>query len=183
MINLPFSETKENNAHHQQDDKKKQRSIAVNAANILTSSNRHVNTNSSANIHRRSSHRKDEREWRNHGNGVFSHHSQSPSTHIFDSPNGKRRERPAVSLIEPSTSSSFHSNSLQRRHTATIPTSCITSSPIKFINSANKPLNLVSVSPRNKRIISTLTRSILLCSALVLSLSGIYIDINDLYIT
>lgn len=173
MINLPFSETKENNAHHQRDDKKQQRSRAVNAANILTSSNRHVNSN--ANIHRRSSHRKDEQEWRNHGNGVFSHHSQ-PSSHIFDSSNAKRRDRPAVSLIEPSTSSSFHSKSLQRRHTA-IPASCITSSPIKSI-SANKPSNHVSVSPKNKRISTLHKRYILLCSALVLALTVISIDIS-----
>ena len=84
-------------------------------------------------------------------------------------------KRAAASMVENASNNVNWNGSLQRRHTA-IPTSCITSSPIKNISTTTAVT--VSNSPKNKRISSLRKRYLLLTSALLLALGGIFVDVH-----
>ena len=97
-----------------------------------------------------------------------------------DSEYGRMKRAAATSMIE--NSNHWNNASLQRRHTATIPTSCITSSPIKNISTTttNGPTaaGVVSSSPKHKRISSLRKRYLLLSAALTLALLGIMSNVQ-----
>ncbi|KAL7510556.1 hypothetical protein ACHAXN_007396 [Cyclotella atomus] len=72
-----------------------------------------------------------------------------------------------------------YGTALQRRHTA-IPTGCITSSPIKSLSGPKIILNSSS-SPKyaqKRRFTSIQKRYILLCSGILLTLCGIFVDMH-----
>ena len=175
MINLPFSETKENKpSFHRNDGKSSSR---VNTANILGTSYRHHNV---SNTHRRtmndvlsakvSNQNLPRQISHNHDNGVHI----EPRDVVGDS-----LKRGAASMIEHTPSD--NTKALQRRHTA-LPTAGITSSPIKNITDHNDKPNVVVSNVSRQRVILTSIqkRYILLCCTILLVFLRIFVDINGI---
>ncbi|KAL7487713.1 hypothetical protein ACHAW6_013286 [Cyclotella cf. meneghiniana] len=205
MINLPFSETKENDSSSHQPGGKQQ-PLGINSLNILGTSLRHphINTqhnNTSSNIHRRT-HRKElsmspssleqnlaKQGWQNHDNWVYSQDNcthfnaqsgNAPSSEVFDRLHyGKnspnQRRGYSHSVAIDDLTASIHSFANVQRRHTSIPTICQSSPHDPKSTSGFHKIPGVAQRPRVSYIQK---RYMFLSCAILLAVLGIFIDVN-----